>query len=121
MNRRTLLSALMGAPFAGRAMAQTTGRNIRIYVPTGPGGPTDFMLRTANQQVEPALGQSMVLEYKPGSAGISAIQTGLAAPADGTHLIGVYTSLAFNPWTFDKLPYDTFRDFDQCHNNQCWL
>jgi tripartite-type tricarboxylate transporter receptor subunit TctC len=85
---------------------------IKIFVPTGPGGPTDFMLRTANQRVEPALGQNLVLDYKPGSAGVAAILAGLAAPADGNTLIGVYTSLAFNPWTFSKLPYDTFKDLD---------
>jgi len=112
MNRRSLLSALAAAPFAQGALAQSPGKPIRIFVPTGPGGPTDFMLRTTNQQVEPSLTQSIMLDYKPGSAGISAIQAGLAAPADGTSLIGVYTSLAFNPWTFSKLPYDTFQDLD---------
>ena len=92
--------------------AQTPSRVIRVLVPTGPGGTTDFMLRTANKVAEPVLAQTVVLDYKPGAAGIAAIQAGLAAPADGATLIGVYTSLAFNPWTYDKLSYDTFKDLE---------
>jgi tripartite-type tricarboxylate transporter receptor subunit TctC len=104
-------AVLLGQPLAGAAQTGST-RPVRILVPTGPGGPTDVMLRTANRRAEPALGQPVLLDYKPGAAGVSAIQAGLAAPADGATLIGVYTSLAFNPWTFDKLPYDTFKDLD---------
>lgn len=104
-------AVLLGQPLAGAAQT-SSARPVRILVPTGPGGPTDVMLRTANRRAEPALGQPVLLDYKPGAAGISAIQAGLAAPADGATLIGVYTSLAFNPWTFDKLPYDTFKDLD---------
>jgi tripartite-type tricarboxylate transporter receptor subunit TctC len=105
------LATLLGLPRAGAAQSAAS-RSVRIFVPTGPGGPTDVMLRTANRRAEPALGHPVVLDYKPGAAGISAIQAGLAAPADGATLIGVYTSLAFNPWTFDKLPYDTFKDLE---------
>lgn len=112
MNRRRLIASLLAASVVPASRAQGAARPIRIMVPAGPGGPTDFMLRTANQRVEPALGQQMVLDYKPGAAGITAIQTGLALPADGATLIGVYTSLAFNPTSYAKLPYDTFRDLD---------
>jgi len=106
-----VVAALSG--LSGPALAQSpAARAVRILVPTGPGGPTDVMLRTANQRAEPALGRPILLDYKPGAAGISAIQAGLAAPADGATLIGVYTSLAFNPWTFDQLPYDTFKDLE---------
>jgi len=104
-------AVLAGASGAGHAQPSGS-RPVRIFVPTGPGGPTDVMLRTANQRAEPALGRSILLDYKPGAAGISAIQAGLVAPADGATLIGVYTSLAFNPWTFDSLPYDTFKDLE---------
>jgi len=104
-------AALAGQSVPGFAQS-SAARSVRIFVPTGPGGPTDVMLRTANRRAEPALGHPVLLDYKPGAAGISAIQAGLAAPADGATLIGVYTSLAFNPWTFDKLPYDTFKDLE---------
>ena len=104
-------AALAGGAAPGFAQSTAT-RPVRILVPTGPGGPTDVMLRTANKRAEPALGRPVLLDYKPGAAGITAIQSGLAAPADGATLIGVYTSLAFNPWTFDKLPYDTFKDLE---------
>lgn len=115
MQRREILNAgaLCAIALAsGHAAAQTQARSIRVLVPTGPGGTTDLMLRTTHPQVEPELGQTMVLDYKPGAAGIAAIQSGLALPADGATLIGVYTSLAFNPWTYDKLSYDTFKDLE---------
>jgi tripartite-type tricarboxylate transporter receptor subunit TctC len=112
MNRRRLLAGLLGGVASSRGWAQGSARSVRIMVPAGPGGPTDFMLRTVNQRVEPLLGQQMVLEYKPGAAGITAIQAGLSLPADGGALIGVFTSLAFNPTSFSRLPYDTFRDLD---------
>ncbi|MEI7444602.1 MAG: tripartite tricarboxylate transporter substrate binding protein [Burkholderiales bacterium] len=103
------LAAAAALPAPARAQSAPA---LRYVVPTGPGGPTDTMLRTAHKRVEVELGQSIVLDYKPGSAGIAAIQAGLAAPADGRTLMGVYTSLAFNPWTFERLPYDTFTDLD---------
>ncbi len=112
MNRRHLLTGLLTLGTAAGARAQSAAKPVRILVPAGPGGPTDFMLRTANQRVEPILGQPLVLEYKPGAAGITAIQAGLALPPDGATLIGVYTALAFNPASYTRLPYDTFRDLD---------
>jgi tripartite-type tricarboxylate transporter receptor subunit TctC len=117
LKRRQLLQAPVWATalallgVAGPLRAQSS-RTVRVLVPTGPGGTTDVMLRTATRVAEPALGQSVVLDYKPGAAGIPAILAGLAAPADGSTVIGVYTALAFNPWTYSKLAYDTFKDLD---------
>lgn len=115
MQRRDILnSAALGALAltSGLASAQTPARNVRVLVPTGPGGITDIMQRAALPVVEKELGQTVVLDYKPGAAGIAAIQTGLGSPADGSTVIGVYTSLAFNPWTYSKLSYDTFKDLE---------
>lgn len=115
--RRNLLewmvagSAIAAAPGLARAQAAAP-RTIRTIVPTGPGGTTDLMLRTVHRRVEPLLGATMVLDYKPGAAGIPAIQAVMTAPADGATIVGVYTALAFNPWSFDKLPYDTFNDLE---------
>ncbi len=119
MNRRRTFTLGIGAaagaviglaiPAFGQSAAS---RPIRVIVPTGPGGTTDLMQRTVIRRVEPALGQTVLLDYKPGAAGIPAIQSALNAPADGATVVGVYTSLSFNPWTFDKLPYDTFKDLE---------
>lgn len=114
--RRTFTLGLGAAALAAHAspvLAQAgASRQIRVIVPTGPGGTTDLMLRTVNKRVEPTLGQTVLLDYKPGAAGIPAIQSAMNAPADGATVVGVYTALAFNPWTFDKLPYDTFSDLE---------
>jgi tripartite-type tricarboxylate transporter receptor subunit TctC len=114
--RHTLKAAVAAATIVALPRAASaqgaTARTIRTIVPTGPGGTTDLMLRTVHKRVEVELGTTMLLDYKPGAAGIPAIQSALNAPADGATVVGVYTALAFNPWTFDKLPYDTFKDLE---------
>jgi tripartite-type tricarboxylate transporter receptor subunit TctC len=117
MTRRRLLAlagslASLAAAGPRVARAQSAAAPIRVIVPTGPGGTMDLMLRTVHKRAEAILGQPFVHDYKPGAAGIPGIQAGLAAPADGATVIAVYTALAFNPWTYDKLPYDTFGDVE---------
>lgn len=113
--RRRLLARTAAA--AGFAVAPAwlraqSAAPIRVIVPTGPGGTMDLMLRTVHARAEAVLGRGLVPDYKPGAAGIPGIQAGLAAPADGSTVIAVYTALAFNPWTFDRLPYDTWKDLE---------
>lgn len=114
MNRRHLLLLAASAAGAGLAPASMRAQSgpVRVIVPTGPGGTMDLMLRTVHARAEAILGRGFVQEYKPGAAGVPGIQSGLAAPADGATVIAVFTSLSFNPWTFDKLPYDTWKDLE---------
>jgi len=93
MNRRKLLS-LMGMaalPSLGTcpAAAQSyPSRTVRIVIPFGPGGPTEFILRLIADRLQSALGQSFVIENRPGGAGgtVGAKSVAVADP-DGYTLL----------------------------------
>ena len=70
-------AGLLASPVV-RAQGWQPNGPIRIVVPFPAGGTTDLMQRTALRRVEPALGQTVLLDYKPGAAGIPAIQAALA-------------------------------------------
>lgn len=116
MNRRHVLGQLAGAALAvagaGTARAQAyPARPIKIIVPYAAGGSPDTVARIVAQQLQPALGQPVVVENLPGSSGIAAIETVRNGPADGyTLLMADAGHWAVNRLTKLKLPYDFQKD-----------
>lgn len=88
-------------------------RPVHVYVPFAAGNTLDNALRQVAEEFLKNTGQPMIIENKPGGAGIIAAQLVARAPADGYSLLLVNTSmLAVNPYTFKKkLPYDTQKSF----------
>jgi len=88
-------------------------RPIHVYVPFAPGNTLDNALRQVADEFRKNTGQPMIIENRPGGAGVIAAQQGARAPADGYHLLLVNTSmLSINPYTFKKkLPYDAEKSF----------
>jgi tripartite-type tricarboxylate transporter receptor subunit TctC len=85
-------------------------RNISIVVPLGAGSASDIMARVVGEQVGRQLGQTVVVENRPGAGGtIGANAVAKAAP-DG-HTILAYGALGTAHALYAKLPYDTFADF----------
>lgn len=116
MNARKIISALVvGTSLAASLVhaAEYPEKPITAIVPFLPGGSTDMIARTIAARIQPKLGQTMVVENKPGATG--AIGAGFVknAPADGYTLlvasIGVYS---VNPHLQKKLAYDPSKDFD---------
>jgi len=71
---------------------------VRIIVPYGPGGATDIVARIVAEQMRQSLGQSFVVENKPGAFGIVAIQEMMGAKPDGyTLMIGNVSTNAITP------------------------
>ena len=105
-----LLSALLGATGAAQAQTQAQAfpdRPIRVVVPFAPGNTLDQALRVVSEQIKKNTGQPLVVDNKPGGAGLIAIQAVLAAPPDGyTVLLSNIGMFGINPHTFSKLPYD---------------
>ena len=67
MRRRSLLAAIALAPLARPALAQAwPSRPITIVVPFPPGGTTDVLGRLAAREIEQRIGQSVVVENRPG-------------------------------------------------------
>jgi tripartite-type tricarboxylate transporter receptor subunit TctC len=87
-------------------------RPIRVIVSIAAGSVTDVIVRMMDKELAPKLGQPMVIENRGGASGILAAQACKAAPPDGYTLCVIYHStLSYNPYLFNKLPYDADKDF----------
>lgn len=106
----TLAAAALTATTAGWADGYPN-RAVRIIVPVAAGGGTDYSARAIAHKLTAALGQSVVVENRPGASGnIGAEQIARAAP-DGYTLGMPITSFPVNPSLYSKLPFDTLKDF----------
>src|SRR5437764_862482 len=109
--RRTVTAACLRlVPFAAPASAQDwPSRTITVIVPLGAGSASDIIARVVMEQVGRQLGQSVVVENRPGAGGtIGANMVAKAAPDGYTVLI--YGALASAHALYSKLPYDTLND-----------
>jgi len=115
MNKRLRMPALTAIAVATGVMlgtvsfgaaAQSFERTIRIVVPYAPGGTSDTVARILAQPLGEALGQTVVVENKPGAAGNIGADTVAKAPKDGhTYLLADVGSLATAPALFPDLSY----------------
>jgi tripartite-type tricarboxylate transporter receptor subunit TctC len=104
-----IVSTVIGAS----AFAQDAypAKPVHIFVPYPPGGAVDIVARTLGDALGRHWNQSVVIENRPGAAGIIAEQALVQASPDGYTLILVASGHALLPHFYDKLPYDTFKDF----------
>jgi tripartite-type tricarboxylate transporter receptor subunit TctC len=113
--RCVLLASVLALSFnrAGFAQEQSyPDRPIKLVVPFPAGGPTDIMGRIAGQLVSSALGQSVVVENRPGAGGTIGSQDVARANADGyTLLLGGTNTNAINAAIYKNLAYDPVGDF----------
>ncbi len=116
-SRRSLLLALAGLALAGRlgaAAAQDDypNRPLRLVVPYPPGGLTDVLGRAVGERLARALGQTVVVENKPGAATLIGAEMVAKAPADGyTLLLATSTTFGIAPAVYARVPIDPVRDF----------
>ena len=115
--RRRFLHLAAGAaalPAVSRmAGAQTfPARPVRIIVGFAPGGGTDVAARILAQKMTEGLGQSVVVENRPGASGMIAAEAVAKSPPDGaTLMMGTQTTLAVAPTLYRKFGIDPSRDF----------
>ena len=116
--RRTLAAMLAIACCATVVSAQTyPSKPIKVIVPYTPGSPVDVLARVVTQQVSARLGQSIVIDNRPGAG--TTIGTKLAATADPdgyTLLIGA-TSFVLSFSLYPNLDYDPVKSFAPV---RCW-
>ena len=95
------------------AHAQTyPTKPIRLIVPFPAGGATDLFARSLSQKLGERLGQSVVIDNKPGAGGTLGSDLAAKAPADGyTLLLSTTSTHSIGPNLNPKIPYDAMRDF----------
>jgi tripartite-type tricarboxylate transporter receptor subunit TctC len=113
--RRRFLQLAAGAaalPITPRfAWAQTyPTRPIRVLVGYPPAGGTDIFVRLIGQPLSDRLGQSLVIENRPGAASNIATDAVVHAPADGYTLLGFDAAAAINATLYEKLNFNFIRD-----------
>ncbi|MFL6822943.1 MAG: Bug family tripartite tricarboxylate transporter substrate binding protein [Xanthobacteraceae bacterium] len=108
-----LLFALgMGSSAAEDLRKQYPERSIKILVGFAAGGGTDVAARIVAQKLTETIGQSVVVENRPGASGMIAAETVAKSGADGyTLMMGTQTTLAVAPALYRKFSIDATRDF----------
>jgi len=94
------------------AQVQYPTRAIHIVVGFTPGGGNDIIARIFGQKLSESLGQPVIIENKPGAGAILATEYVARSAPDGyTLLVGASGAMVINPAVYEKLSYDTTRDF----------
>ena len=83
---------------------------VKLVVAFAPGSSTDIVARLLAEQLTVSLGQTVVVENKPGASGNIATQQVLNSPADGYTLLIHSVAVSVNPSLFANAGYDTMRD-----------
>ncbi|SFK99149.1 Bug family tripartite tricarboxylate transporter substrate binding protein [Falsiroseomonas stagni] len=113
MNRRSLLLAAPALALAGGARAQSfPARPIRIIVTIGAGSAADILTRALADELGRRLGQSVVVENRPGAGGNIAGEVVRRADPDGrTLLMATVSTHGINPALYRAMPFDPVADF----------
>ncbi|MET0311345.1 MAG: tripartite tricarboxylate transporter substrate binding protein [Burkholderiaceae bacterium] len=112
MKRRNLLAALpaLALPGAGRAQAYPN-KPLTMIVGFPPGGAADITARLLAKGMSELLGQSIVVDNKPGASGVIGAEAMLARPADGYTLLLASNSITTARWLYPNITLDPARDF----------
>lgn len=85
---------------------------VRLIVPFPPGGPADALARIVGDRLSASLGQSVVVDNRPGAAGNIGMELAAKSAADGyTLVLAPAGNLTVNPSLYRSVPYDVSRDF----------
>ena len=118
MNSNYIQAGLMAGAFVACAMpvcAQDAknypNRPVRLVVPYAPGGTTDFAARLLAAKLAETLGQTVVVDNRPGAGSIIGSDLVAKAIPDGYTLLMVDTGFSVTPALYAKLPFDAGKDF----------
>lgn len=106
-----LLVVLVAAACPAAAQERFAQRPVRIVVPFPPGGTSDIVTRILGEKLAQAFGHPIVVDNRPGAAGMLGTDIVAKSSPDGHTLFMAFVSHAINPFVYTKLPYDTEKDF----------
>jgi tripartite-type tricarboxylate transporter receptor subunit TctC len=106
-----LCTALLSATATGAAAAEYPARPIRIIVPFTAGSASDLLSRMIGPKLTESWGQQVVVENRPSAGGTVAGGIVASASPDGHTLMLTSSAFAGSAALYDKLPYDSVRDF----------
>lgn len=110
INKALLCCALLS--LAGVAHAQGyPNKPIRMIVAVPPGGPADTLARLVSPRLTDALGQTVLVDNRPGANGGIAYDIAARADPDGYTFVLVAAGVAINPSLYPNVPYHPVRDF----------
>jgi tripartite-type tricarboxylate transporter receptor subunit TctC len=110
MNLEKSLLAALALAVSASAGAWPT-KPVTFIVPYPPGGGTDVIARIVQEPLSRQLGQPIVIENRGGAGGSLGTAIAARATADGHTMLFTLSSHSINPVIYDKLPFDTVRDF----------
>lgn len=84
---------------------------MKFVVPFPAGASTDVVMRAIANKLKVSLGNTFIVDNKPGAGGMIATDHVAKSKPDGTTLLATPNSLALNPTLFKSLPFDTMKDF----------
>jgi tripartite-type tricarboxylate transporter receptor subunit TctC len=108
---------IVAAPLVAAAMAPTAhaqnypAKPVSLVLPFSPGGSIDLAARLLAQKLTERLGQSFIVENRPGAGTVIAASHVAKAAPDGHTVLVALSPLATNATLYKKLPYDTAKDF----------
>jgi len=110
----SVIGLSLGVVPAAQAQSTYPDRPIRFVVAFPPGGATDTFFRQISNELQAALGQTVVIENKGGAGGYVGWQSVASAPPDGYTVLVAENALAINPALYKKHPsgFDPLRDYD---------
>jgi tripartite-type tricarboxylate transporter receptor subunit TctC len=110
---RIIAVIAMSVLFGTAAYAQQgfPSKPVRLLIPYAAGGAVDILGRTLGDELSKRWGQPVIIENRTGAGGTIASQALVKSDPDGYTLIIVASGHSMNPYLYQKLPYDTFKDF----------
>jgi len=105
--------ATFAALLPAAAWAQAyPAKPVRIIVPFAAGGSVDLVARIVTSKLSAGLGQTFIIDNRPGAGGNIGAELAAKSPADGYTLLAHSSAIAVNPSLYSKVPYDPIKDFE---------
>ena len=108
--RAALMSAATASMIGGALAQPYPNKPIKVYVGYSAGGAVDLIARAVGQKIAGPLGQSIVVENKPGAGSNIAIKAVIDSPPDGYTLLLAANALAANMALYQPQPFDAEKD-----------